>query len=156
MFLKLLLSTCLYFKTISKLVGRVFLFLFCFAFFFFFFFFFCKVDLFAPSLVNKEVIISCSFDFDLKKKIPPKKSLKKIHLPAPNPKKLWRTTKQLLLFFFLLWPKCEILPSGVLLNRGKQIYVADLLLKKSGMVYCLWCIVYNCTWQNVLKLFSIE
>ena len=36
-----------------------------FFFFFFFFFFFGKVHLFAPSLRDTEVVIRCSFDFNL-------------------------------------------------------------------------------------------
>ena len=47
---------------------------------------FGKVDLLAPSSRDIEAIILCSFDFDLEKKI---------CLPTPTPKKLWRTTKQL-------------------------------------------------------------
>ena len=62
--------------------------------------FFDKVDLFAPSLGDKETIIPCSFDFDLKKKIFKKK--KKYASPHLLQKKLWRTTKQ---FFF--WPYRE-------------------------------------------------
>ena len=42
--------------------------------------FFGKVDLFAPSLGDKEAIIQCSFDFDLKKKILKKKKSARPHL----------------------------------------------------------------------------
>ena len=51
---------------------------------------FGKVDLFAPSLGDKEAIIPCSFNFDLKKK-----SIKKICPPAPTPKSCGGPTKQL-------------------------------------------------------------
>ena len=47
--------------------------------------FFGKVDLFTPSLGDKEAIIPCSFDFDLKKnKNPPARNI--------STKVLWRTT----------------------------------------------------------------
>ena len=51
---KLLLSTCLHFKTGLKLVYEEI--------------FSGKAELFAPSLGDKEAIILCSFDFDLKTK----------------------------------------------------------------------------------------
>ena len=44
--------------------------------------FFGKIDLFTPSLGDKEAIIPCRFDCDLKKK------KKKICPPTPTPKKV--------------------------------------------------------------------
>ena len=38
--------------------------------------YFGKIDLFAPSLEDKETIITCSFDFNLKNKILKKKKKK--------------------------------------------------------------------------------
>ena len=59
-----------------------------------------KVDVFAPSLGDKDAIIPCSFDFDLKKKKILKQTNKQTnktkHPPAPTSKKFWRTTKQVL------------------------------------------------------------
>ena len=59
--------------------------------------FFSKVDLFGPSFGAKEtIIIHVALILIWKKSL--KKGRKKICPPAPTPKKLWRTTKQL---FFL-------------------------------------------------------
>ena len=86
-FLKLLLSTCLHFKLVYILK----LFKICIKIFY------GKVDLFTPSLGDKDVVILYRFDFDLEKK----KNLgspKKSACLHPLKEKLWRTTKQLLSF----------------------------------------------------------
>ena len=61
--------------------------------------FFGRVDLFAPSLGNKDATIPCSFDFDFYLFF--FKSKEKISLQAHTPKTNKRTVKQL--FWGTLW-----------------------------------------------------